>query len=250
MRTLNEIVALYLTSVNRTSDDSDLDKRLVKSWIRTSRAIWVKNELNKGVAVSPLFIQPLGILDLEVVDQSEYIPLGFNILRTVKVIPNMIEIRGESVVTRIGPGVLTNASYRFIAVERVPYIGSGRFDRNAIFGFLNPVDKRIYLVTRGTSLVHLSMRKMSLSTILEDPEDAAEFTFANGTPCYTNATMYPITEYLVGYMKDIIVNVDFKLFSAAHPDEYNDAKDEYKISASGMPKSGQTSGNNQQNEEE
>ena len=158
-RTLDEIAYLYLSSVNKVSDDSDLDFRLMKSWIRTTRAVWVKNELNKYKPISPSFTQPLGIIDLELVDISEgIVPVGFNILRTTVDIPKTIETMFEPTFTRIGPAIVTSANYKLIPYERVPYVGSGRFDEAAIFVFLR--NNRIYVISKGDGILKNAMRKI------------------------------------------------------------------------------------------
>ena len=248
MRTIGELVSLYLSSVNYISGDADLDKRLIKSWIRTSRAIWVKNELQKNKPVSTIFIQPLGVLDLEIADRSEVPISGFNILRSKKTIPETIENFGEPSITRISPALVTSASYRFIAFERVPFIGSGRFDENAIFTFLHPTNNQIYIISKGTNILKNAMRKIIVNAILANPEDASTYSNIDRTPCYTSSSAYPISEYLVGYMKDIIINVDFKTFMAAHPDEFNNAKDDYRLSAAGMPRPQKQTQPNQEEE--
>jgi voltage-gated potassium channel Kch len=226
-RTYDEIAYYLLSSVKRVTDDSALDFRLVKSWIRTSRAVWVKNELNKYKPISPTFIQSLGILALEVVDISEAgIATGFNVLKTVKQIPNTIETMYEPTITRIGPGVYTNAAYNLIPYERVPYIGHSRFSIDAIFAFMK--DGYIYIISRGDNILKSAMRKIYVNAVLENPPEAANFTLANGTKCYLgdNVSMYPITEYLIAYMKETIVTVDLKLYDSVKTDDINNKHDD------------------------
>ena len=234
-RTYDEIAYYLLSSIKRTSSDSDLDFRLVKSWIRTSRAVWIKNELNKYKPVSPTFIQSLGIIGLEPVDISEAgIATGFNILRTKVRIPDTIETMFEPTITRVGPGVLTNASYKLIAYERVPYIGHSRFSHEAIFAFMK--DKYIYIISKGDNILKSAMRKIYVNAVLENPVDASTFTLANGSPCYTSASEYPMTEFLIAYMKENIVTVDLRMYDVSIADEINNKRDEAKTVVAPAPK--------------
>lgn len=235
-RTLNELAYYYQSSLNRKlTDDMDLDLRIIKSWIRTSRAIWIKNELNKGKPISETFIQSLGKVNLEVANQSEVdLVDDFVILRTDRDMPVFIERQFEPVF-KVGPGILTKARYRVIPYERVPYIGNGRFDLSAIFVFLR--NRRLYVITKGLSLASAAMRNVVIEGVLEYPEDAARFSYSNGLPCYTDSSAYPISEYLVGYMKDMIISVDFATFIASNRDEFNNARDDSALVA-GLPKPG------------
>jgi len=232
-RTLNEIAYYYLTSVKQFSDDKTADIRLVKSWVRTSRAIWIRNTLNKNGTVPEEFIQDLGVITLEVVDQSDVgLDSGFKILRTVKQIPTMIDTKHEPTIVRIGPGTTRSASYKFISYHRVPFIGNGRFNNTTIFSFIK--NKYIYILSKDDGILTPGMRKITVRGVLEDPTEAASFVKADGTPCYTELSEYPISEYLIGYMKNTIISIDFNILVNAAEDEKNNARDDVQLQ---VPKS-------------
>ena len=229
-RTLDEIAYYYLTSVKQLSDDRSADIRLVKSWIRTSRSIWIKNVLNTGGSVPEAFIQDLGVVELEVVDQSVVgLTSGFNILRTELDIPTMIDTKHEPTVVRVGPGMIRSASYKFISYQRVPFIGNGRFNSTAIFSFLR--SKRLYIISKSDGILTPGMRKMALRCVLEDPTEASAFALSSGTACYVSdsVTEYPITEYLVGYTKGAIISIDFNILTNSAEDERNNARDDVQL---------------------
>lgn len=206
---------LHLTIRNgRIVDDDDLDIRQIKFWIRNNRAVWIKNELNKGRPISQRFIQDLGVLDLERVDIGIYLPVGCTIARTVLTVPNTIEHNGIPTLTRIGPAITTEGTFTIIPYERVPYIGNGRFNSNAIYAFLK--DERVHLISNSSSLNFTGMRKINVRGVFADPE---------AVPTYDSTKDYPITEALWVYMKDIIMKSDVAMFLSTIGDVVNDASD-------------------------
>jgi hypothetical protein len=224
-RTLDVIAYDLLSTIRQLHDDSDIDLRQVKYWIRSSRAVWLTNELNKFKPVSPEFIQDLGCVELVTVDASLCsTPIGCNLLRTALEIPVFLEAGNEPAITRVGPAIVNLASFKVIPYERVKYIGSGRFNADAIYAFL--LDRYIWLVTRSKSLNYSGMRKINIRGVLAHPEDAERFTKGDGTPCYDSTSNYPMTDRLVTYMKDMIVQSDIKTLLTLLPDRLNNAADD------------------------
>jgi len=214
--TLNALAYdLFLTIRNgRIVDDDDLDLRQIKFWIRNNRAVWIKNELNKGRSISQRFIQDAGTLTLESVDIGMFKDIGCTIRRTTTDIPNTIEHNGIPTLTRVGPAITTEGTFTIIPYERVPYIGNGRFNSNAIYAFLK--DSRIYLTSNSSSLNFTGMQKINVRGVFADPE---------AVPGYDATKDYPITEALWVYMKDIIMKSDVAMFLSTIGDVVNDATD-------------------------
>ena len=52
-----------------TSDDTSLDKRLIKDLINQSRANWIRKEHNKNRSIDDNIIQDLGCIDIELTDR-------------------------------------------------------------------------------------------------------------------------------------------------------------------------------------
>lgn len=206
---------LLLTIRNgRIVDDDDLDIRQVKFWIRNNRAVWIKNELAKGRPISNRFIQDMGCSELIKADVGICMPIGCTILRTSTEVPNTIEVNGIPTLTRVGPAIVDTGTFTIIPYERVPYIGNGRFNSNAIYAFWK--DNYIYLVTNSRSLNYTGMRKINIRGVFADPE---------AVPGYDSTKDYPISEALWVYMKDIILKSDVTMFLSTISDITNDATD-------------------------
>jgi hypothetical protein len=206
---------LHLTIRNgRIVDDDDLDIRQIKFWIRNSRAVWIKNELSKGYSISQRFIQDINCALIEKSDIGLCVPIGCTILRTTVEIPNTIEHKGVPTITRIGPAIVNEGTFTMIPYKRVPYMGNGRFNSNAIYAFWK--DNRIYLVSDSKSLNFTGMRKVNIRGIFADPENV---------PGYDATKDYPISEALWVYLKDIVLKSDVTMFLSTIGDVVNDASD-------------------------
>ena len=222
--TLDNIAYDLLTTIKQYHDDSSLDIRQIKYWIRNSRSVWVKNELNKNKPISPTFTQNLGCVDLCWQSASSCgLPSDFNIKRTELLIPTTIETHFEPTFTRIGPTMILDGKFTFVPYDRIPYIGSRRFNTNSIYAFW--LDNRIYLACKGDTLNYRMMDKVNIQGVFFDPEECSVFTKCDGTPVYTDSTEYPITGYLVAYMKDILMQGDIRIMMSANTDPLNNAHD-------------------------
>lgn len=206
---------IWLTIRNgRITDDDDLDLRQIKFWINNSRAVWIKNELGKGYSINERFIQNIDCVNLEKTNTATCYPTGCNILRTVIEIPPTIEHKGIPTITRVGPSILSTGTFTIVPYERIPYIGNGRFNSNAIYAFWK--DNRIYLASNSSSLNFTGMQKINVRGVFADPE---------AVPGYDSTKPYPITEALWTYLKDIVLKSDATMFLATIGDVVNDATD-------------------------
>jgi len=214
---------LWLTVRNgKIVDDDNLDIRQIEFWIKNNRAIWIRNDLAKNRTIPQAFIQHVrtngqNYVSLERVDVSEVslLPIGCSILRTEIEIPRFLEYNGNSLITRVGPALTTNGSFTRIPIERVPYIGTGRFNSKAIYTFY--YNKRIYVISNSTSMDYLGMKKINIQGIFADPTEV---------PGYLATEDYPITDSLIPYMKDIIVKQDVFTFLSTGRDDENNSTDD------------------------
>ena len=206
---------LHLTIRNgRIVDDDDLDIRQIKFWIRNNRAVWIKNELNKGRPISQRFIQDLGCVELQHADLGICSNVGCTFLQSKIDIPNTIEHNGTPTLTKVGPSIVNQGTFTIIPYERVPYIGNGRFNSKAIYAFWK--DNKICLVSASSSLNFTGMQKINVRGVFADPE---------AVPGYDATKDYPISEALWVYMKDIIMKSDITMFLSTIGDVVNDAND-------------------------
>lgn len=225
-RTLDTIAYDLLTTIRQLHDDSDIDLRLLRYWIQSSRSVWVTNELNKFKPISPEFIQDLGCVTFEPSDVSlcQGLATDCTLLRSQLEMPVFLEAGYEPAITRVGPATVNSGSYRIIPYERIGYVGSGRFNSDAIYAFL--LKPYMYVVSKTRTLEYAGLRRVNIRGILAHPEDAARFTKGDGTVCYKSTDNYPITDRLVAYMKEMIIKNDIRTMLSIIPDKLNNANDD------------------------
>lgn len=222
--TLDELAYdLWLTIRDgKISDDDELDIRQIKFWIHNNRATWVRNDLSKNRPIPPIFVQKArtsgwNYMELEYVDNSlvPTIPIGCKVLRTVEKIPALLDYNGQLLLTRVGPAVLNSGTFTRIPYERLPYIGTGRFNSQTIYTFW--YDYHIYLVSHSPSIQYNGIKKVSIEGIFANPTEV---------PGYLDIEDYPISAQLVAYLKDIIIKSDVSAFLNNLSDTINNDRDD------------------------
>lgn len=226
MATLNELRhnILLKLSGGTLSDDFDIDKRQVDYWINSQRALMVRNELNKYRSIDPDLVQDLGCIELEKIDRAECCDINIecDILRTNVEIPSFIEMYNREAITRVGSLDKIAKPYTYIPYERAPYVGSGRFNLKQIYAFRK--NKRIYIVFNAKNYKAKMLQYINVQGVLENPLDAITFINCDGTNCWTADSQYPIKQWMIPYMENIILKNE--LGGLAVPsDSANDSAD-------------------------
>lgn len=206
MATLNEISYDLLTIVRpHLSDDSDIDIRQIKYWIKNQRALWIRQELNKKRSVDTDLIQTL-CADLEEVDPSDCCDIELEcdtILRTTKDIPGTIELYNKEAIFRVAGIHKLKKPFSYVEYLRIPFVGSGRFNRDKIFAFIH--NKRMYIYSPHNP-EYKFLENISIQGIFEDPEEARKFKDCDtGVNCYTDDSEYPIKAWMLPAMKEAIL---------------------------------------------
>ena len=232
MASLNEI-AYDLFSIVRPhiSDDSNIDIRQIKFWINNQRSLWLRNELNKTRSIDPDLIQTLCV-ELETVDASDCcgVELGCSILKSVKAIPDTIELHHTSSITRVGPINKKKKPFSFVDYSRVAFLGNGRFTQNHIYSFLH--DHHMYVFTKNPAYKELAV--ISVRGVFEDPTDVAAFNDCDSDePCYTDDMEYPMKSWMIPQLKEAILRSNLMIQAQAEVqqvDDSNNAKSDVKQS--------------------
>lgn len=206
MATTNEIVYDILEDVasHKLSDDLDIDNRQVIYKLNTQRALWTRNEYNKpGRILDPYLIQSLGCVELEVADASDCpeLPVGCSILKTKCEIPKTIELHNRSAITKVGPIDKLDYFFSFVPYQQAIFSGNGKFNGNSIFAFIH--NKRMYF--KVNSAQQKLLRRVNIMGIFEDPTKISEFCNTNGTPCFSMDDEYPISNWMIPFVKEQII---------------------------------------------
>ncbi len=226
MVTLNQLIFDLLEIVRpNLSDDDNFDTRQIAFWIKNQRALWLRNELNKNRTIDDNIVQDLGCVELELADKADCCDLedGCKILRTVLEIPVGIELHNKTGITRVAPIDKTTIPFNFVSYERAIWSGNGKYNKNQVFAFL--LNNRIYIASKDQEiakyLTHINVRG-----VFEDPEEAARFSHCTGEACYTKNSKFPINRWMIDYMKDAIIKLNFASAFKFPTDNTNNAKDD------------------------
>lgn len=224
MATLNELIYdIWEIARPRISDDDNFDKRQFAFWIKNTRALLLRNELNKNRTIDPNLIQDLGCVELELADAADCCEItdGCKILRTKLEIPNTIELHNKTGITRVAPVNKLTVPFNFVSYERAIWSGNGRFNKNQVFAFI--LNNRIYLKV-GTSDIAKYITHINIQGVFENPTDAAKFHHCSGDACYTDDSEYPVNNWMIETMKQMILQVDLAASLQAVEDSTNNAK--------------------------
>jgi hypothetical protein len=224
MVTLNQLTYDLLELIRGTIvDDEELDNRQLQYWIHNQRALWLKNEMNRFRSIDDDIVQDLGCVELEMVDAADCPAhlIGCNVLRTKKKLPDTIDLHYKSAITRVGPIDKTDRPFSFVNYQRAIFSGNSKHSKNTIYAFL--LNDYMYLKidpnnSRGKMLTHINIRG-----VFEDPTEAAVFCDAEGKPCYSEDSKYPVSRSIINYMKNAIVQSDLKFKVNPPGDSINDA---------------------------
>lgn len=207
----------------KLADDSSLEDENIAFWVKNTRALLVKQYLNKGYSIDFNLIQDLKCQLLEVVDRAECCDLevGCSILRTVNTIPPFIETYHGLAITRVGPIDKLQRPYSLVNERQAVFSGNGRYNKTQKFAFWK--GSKMYLKVADCDIESHGLRYMNIQGVLEDPELAYNLTVCDGSPCYNMNMDYPMPAWMVETMKEIIVKNNYKLMYLTPTDNANDA---------------------------
>ena len=173
MATLNEIAYDILSAVRpQLSDDSELDIRQIKFWVKNQRALLIRNEINRN--------------------------------RTIDTdVPETIEMHNMKAITRVGPINKKKESFSLIEYDRVPFVTSAKYVGNMVYAFM--YEKHLYIHT--TNPRYHSLVVAALRGVFEDPEAVKSFKDCDDTDifCYTDDSPYPMNTWMIPYIKQVIL---------------------------------------------
>lgn len=208
-----------------TSDDSFFTEEFVLFLLKKYRSFLIKQERDKqrgtDGANSEFEYQQI-CLDLEKVPAMDGEPCtGGYYLRTTKKIPKLLE--GSQ--PRVYPiDFYQGINISYIPRDRMRYVGTNRFLQNIIYVSLGP-DFHLYLNSSNPQFLYL--KKLRMSAVFEDFDEIADYLCDDENPatCDVLDTKFPIREYLVPTLIELVVN---ELVGSEYKpqDENNNASDD------------------------
>jgi len=203
-RLVYDLIELYRSNYKVTDS---LDERNFAVWVQDTRAMLIKQKMDKPMVIpDEVWVQDLGSIEMEPVDSSVYGTSNKYLLRSVREIPSTIHYRGEpGGFTRLGPADRLNVNYRIVTQERALISGSGKFNKDQIYSFMD--GNHIVLMSRSN--IHKTIQYIHAKGLFNNP--IAAYEFVNGAGSYDWDYSYPVSNSLVNDMKKIIVSENFQL---------------------------------------
>jgi hypothetical protein len=202
----------------KITDDDNLSELQIRFWIKSSRAVLIRRDYEKGRAINPDIIQSLGCVEVVQVDSSECgLSTGCVVLRTKCQIPNTIEGSFTNMITRVGPASTMLKSYPIKPYSRLPWLNKDKFTKNITKAALH--NGYIYLVS-SKQLEGI----INIQGVFENPEEVSNFTTCEGEACYSLDNKYPLGAHLIDALKQMVVELAMSRYNIPN-DEVHDNSD-------------------------
>lgn len=202
------------------TDEDPISLRQIGFWIINTRAELIRQQVNKGNYFGDTVVQTLDCVDVELVDLSQCCNIKTDCVgyRTVNQIPTPIETSYMDMITRVGSVNIISPAFHLIPVTRVNWELQNKLTFNIPRAFF--YGKYVYVV--GNNLVGL--KKILVEGIFEDPTEAKGFSDCEGQPCFSDTSVFPISNWMIEQMKTMIMDRDLQLALGLRQDTENDTR--------------------------
>jgi len=202
--TATEIIYAIREKLKAYTDDTKYTDAYLFFLINLKRALYIRREYNQLQRVIDPEVTQTICMELEEAGES-ICPECYSgcvdctVIRTVKKLPNVIELHNRNTITKIGSTGVFSRPINIVTMDRMPYVGEGKYESNAVFVALHS-NGHLYL--KSKSNIFRSLEFISVTALLENPDNAMEYQCPNGE-CYSpGESRYPVEAWMV----DIIIN--------------------------------------------
>ena len=174
------------------------------------RAVWIKNELNKGRSVDDDIKQTLTCIELDIVEQSEcpfVISNSYVLKSAIKIPRTVIRDYGDSILAVRNSKILSER-YNYVKKEDAVYANTGKTNKKAIMAFLYN-DYMYIKISKDNPKIPL-LTRISIEGIFENPEELAALSCCNGDCFDILKQDYPISYNLWVYIKSQLIGKNEK----------------------------------------
>ena len=224
--TINEIAYMCLEILRggNVVDDERMDIRLIKDWIDLKRAQYIKNDMNTNPnnRINLNLYQTLPVvIAADIVEDAGDYPFAnsttqsYEIIESTTTIPAILEGKNGPLIYSLESQDKMKLPFSIVDYDYMRFAGNGKFNQGIIFGSLR--DNKIYF--KYNSLFE-TYTNVVLRAIFENPRDITGFV--------DDTSEYPANLGLIEYIKNGVMDLDFRMFLVARSDENNDATGEIK----------------------
>jgi len=205
-KTLNEYSYDFMELYRANHKDTDsLDIRQIKNWIDNTRAILIKQRLDRNpFAVDGSWLQTLTVVGTSgtYFESTSQIPVPIN------------KRGGEGCITLVDTGVLFAEDIEFTTYAEAKAFNNGKFNSTTKYGFLK---EHKFFVKNETSA-----ESFKVTGVWQSPRLVAAY---NGESNFDTSTTYPMDQSVVDDMKNMILKTNFNFVVQQIEDKLADGVD-------------------------
>lgn len=224
--TLSEIthMCLELLREGQIVDDERLDKRLIRDWVIMKRAQFIKNDRaqnpNNKIDLNLYQTLSLTVSVEDVTDVGDY-PYAdddtqlYEIVTSTSTIPSIIEDKSGPIIYSLESQDKMKLPFSVVPYDHLRFAGNGKFNTGIIFGSIR--DNYVYFKYNSFFDTYTTVL---LKAVFEDPTLVTGFS--------EETSRFPINVGMIEYIKNAIIDKDFRMFLSGEADEISDSSGEIK----------------------
>jgi len=221
--TLNQIIYNVRNIIkDNRSDDIKISDRQLEFILNYYRARIIKQEVDKNRPLSPNVIQDLGSVAVSKFDKSESITTGNPILRTTNLIPKVLDLSNTQSLTYVG-SLDKTSSFDIVSKVRSRYNKYNKYGKSYSTAYYR--NRYVYVEDCPKLLTAINVEG-----VFENPREAANYINRDNPTYDFGNDNYPISEYMIPVINDLILSKEINVFIQSIPDNVNDASTEIKNS--------------------
>jgi hypothetical protein len=201
---------------NDLLDNNLIDDRLLYEIINQQRALWIKNELNKGRSIEDNIRQTINGIEVVPVDDSTFDRFNTKdrVLISRQQIPRTIELHHRDNILTVRSSKFSSEKFNYIHRDKFTFTGNNRFTKKAKHCTL--YNNHIYIKVQKDDPKIALLTNISIEGVFENPIDVYMMTEKALKNNYDpREEIYPISLAMWTYIKGTILQMDAKLLIQA-----------------------------------
>lgn len=222
---VSEIIYTIREKLKSYIDDTRYSDSYLMHLVDLKRAFHIRREYNNYQRNLDADILQTFHFELEKVDDSlarDFVQTDFDIVKTIKPIPDTIELHSKNTITRVGPVGINDTHINHVELNRFPYVGTGKYEKLYVFSTLN-TDNHIYL--KAAEDYYKGLDYITVSAAFEKPLEAAKFSIETELQFDYYNFNYPIEAWMIEFIITEIVS-ELSNLNQIKVDTNNNSKDD------------------------
>lgn len=207
LNTLNTIVDDIILQLRNSniSESEHLSRIQVEQWVHNYRALLIKQDIDKGRNINPMYIQNIPYLELH---RSETVPGKFYFI-TDKQLPKLIDFHFKTGLVSVKD--LFGNPIEIGNETKALYQKYRKYTKNDYVAYL----KNGHVCLTGNPNI---LEAIQVDIIAENPADVC--------PCFDPNGPYPVPANMIPTIKDLIMTKEFNILRNTITDLKNDSQDQ------------------------